>query len=276
MRPSDVVRRATGYLEAHDVSEPSRTAEILMEHTLGVDRAGIYTRTDGLSTSEARRFGRALSLRCTGTPVQHLTGEQPFRSIVLEVRPGVFVPRPETEILVDVALDSIRDVPDAVVVDVGTGTGAVALSIGSERSDVTVFATDISAAAVELARANADRLGLEVTVLGGDGVEPLPAELTGGIDLVVSNPPYLTEEEYATLPPEVRADPKLALVGGTQMHGKLAADAANRLRRGGWLVVEIGADQGAEVASLLRGGYSEVAVWPDLAGRDRVARGRLP
>src|SRR6266566_2987608 len=109
MRPAEILRRATGYLEAHDVEHPGRTAEILMEELLDTDRAGLYTRTEGLSSAEARRFGRALCLRCAGTPLQHLTGEQAFRSISLEIRPGVFIPRPETEVLVDVALDVLRD-----------------------------------------------------------------------------------------------------------------------------------------------------------------------
>src|SRR5437867_4378812 len=149
---------------------------------LGTDRAGLYARTQGLDVREARTFGRALCQRCTGTPLQHLTGEQAFRRITLEVRPGVFVPRPETEVLVGLALAEVGGVPGPLVVDVGTGTGAVALSVKHQRPDATVFATDLSAEAVDLARSNASRLGLAVTVLEGDLLDPLPAELLGRVD----------------------------------------------------------------------------------------------
>ncbi|MDP9295836.1 MAG: peptide chain release factor N(5)-glutamine methyltransferase [Actinomycetota bacterium] len=275
MRPSEVLHRATGYLEAHDVEHARRTAEILMEEILGTDRAGLYTRTEGLSSAEARRFGRSLCRRCMGTPVQHLTGAQAFRSISLEVRPGVFIPRPETEVLVDVALHSIRDAVQPMVVDVGTGTGAVALSIKAERSDAIVYATDLSPEAVRLARANAQRLDLDVTVLEGDVLESLPLEVSD-VALVVSNPPYLTGEELAAAPREVRADPDLALLGATAMHRRLATDAASRLRPGGWLVLEIGEAQAEEVATALEERYVDVSVLRDLAGRDRVVRGRRP
>ncbi|MDP9243127.1 MAG: peptide chain release factor N(5)-glutamine methyltransferase, partial [Actinomycetota bacterium] len=196
--------------------------------------------------------------------------------ISLEVRPGVFIPRPETEVLVDVALDAIGDVARPVVVDVGTGTGAVALSVKAERPDAIVYATDLSAEAVKLARANADRLALEVTIIQGDALEPLPDDLSD-VALVVSNPPYLTGEELNGAPREVRADPELSLLGGTTMHRRLAASAASRLRPAGSLVLEIGASQGEEVAAALRAeGYFDVSVGLDLAGRDRVVRGRRP
>src|SRR2546428_9554918 len=118
---------------------------------LGVDRATLYTRAEGLSPEEARTFGRALCQRCTGTPLQHLTGEQAFRRITLAVRPGVFVPRPETEVLVGLAMDELGDREDPVVADVGTGTGAIALAIMDERPGATVFATDLSPEAADLA-----------------------------------------------------------------------------------------------------------------------------
>ena len=131
MRPSEVLRRASRYLEVHGVESPRETAEVLLQHVLATDRAGIYSRPEGLSSAEARAFGRALCRRCTGEPVQHVTGRQQFRRLELEVRPGVFVPRPETEVLVDVALDAIRDLEGPVVVDVGTGTAAI-FSTGAE------------------------------------------------------------------------------------------------------------------------------------------------
>jgi release factor glutamine methyltransferase len=247
-----------------------------MMHVLGTDRAGLYSRTDGLDTREARMFGRAICQRCTGTPLQHLTGEQAFRRIVLEVRPGVFVPRPETEVLVGHALLAIGDVEDPVVVDVGTGTGAIALAAKNERPDATVYATDRSAEAVELAASNARRLGLDVHVLEGDLLSPLPDELRGWVDLVVSNPPYITREEYEDLPPEVKADPELALLGGLDVFERLSAEALRWLRDGGVLAVETGASQGGAIAEALARSFMDVRVEPDLAGRDRVVLARRP
>lgn len=276
MRPSEVLARATRYLERHGVPSARTNAEVLLMHVLGTDRGDLYARAEGLDAREARMFGRALCQRCAGTPLQHLTGEQAFRGIVLEVRPGVFVPRPETEVLVDVGLRTVRDAESPVVVDVGAGSGAVALAVKNERPDAKVLATDLSPEAVELTCANVARLGLEVDVREGDLLEPLPPELRGWVDLVLCNPPYVTLEEYADLPPEVRAEPALALLGGIEVHERLAAQALRWLRDGGALAVEIGEGQGQAVSDLLRRSFADVRVHADLAGRDRVVVGRRP
>jgi release factor glutamine methyltransferase len=276
MKPSDLVRRSAAYLEAHGVESPWPTAEALLMHFLHTDRAGLYTRTDGLDTKTARLFGRALCQRCQGAPLQYLTGEQQFMELVLKVAPGVFVPRPETERLVEVALELTESVRAPLVIDVGTGTGALALAIKRRRPDARVLATDISPDAVKVARSNADRLDLEVEVLLGDLIDPVPRQVAGAVDLVVSNPPYITEEEYESLPEEVKAEPYEALVGGTDVHRRLATEAAEWLRPGGWLVMEIGADQGSIVRRVFREHLSAVEILPDLAGRDRIVKGRVP
>jgi len=276
VRPTEVLRRSARYLERHGVESPDVTAEALLLHVLGVDRAALHTRTEGLSAAEARTFGRALCQRCAGTPLQHLTGEQGFRRLTITVRPGVFVPRPETEVLVSAALEELGAQDDPVVADVGTGTGAIALAIKDERPGATVFATDRSPEAVELARANADRLGLDVHVLEGDLLEPLPADLRGWVDLVVANPPYVSAGDVDDLPAEVRADPRLALVGGPEVYERLAAGALRWLRDDGVLAVEIDARAGDEVVAILRRSLGAVRVLPDLAGRDRVVVGRRP
>ena len=252
MRPAEVVRRGADYLVRHDVEGPLASAEQLMMSVLGTDRAGVYARTEGLSSAEARAYGRLLCRRCVGTPTQHLTGEAGFRRLVLEVRPGVFVPRPETESLVDVALallgDRGADAP--LVVDVGTGTGAVALSIADEHPSARVVATDVSSDAVVLARANADRLGLGIDVRRGDLLGPLDETWRGTVDLVVSDPPYLDPAWADELSAEVLADPPLALFGDLGLYERLFASA--------------------------RAGFRDVAVHPDLAGRDRVVAGLAP
>ena len=276
MRPVELIRRSERYLAAHGVESPRETAETLLMHVLRTDRAGLYARTEALDLTTARRFGHALCLRCKGTPLQHLTGEQQFVDLRLEVEPGVFIPRPETEIVVEVALDALRGRASPRVVDVGTGTGAIALAIARSRPDASVLATDVSEVAVRLARRNARRLGLAVEVLLGGLLAPIPLDSRGRLDLIVSNPPYVGQGEYASLPREVRAEPFEALVGETHVHGQLAREAPQWLAPGGWLVVEIGADQGQQVQALLGQGLVDVEVLPDLAGRDRVVRGRRP
>jgi release factor glutamine methyltransferase len=276
MRPSEVLVRAADYLERHGVESPRATAEALLTYFLDTDRAGLYARAEGLDTRTARLYGRALCQRCHGVPLQYLTGEQQFLDLVLGVAPGVFVPRPETEVLVERALEVLDGRSAPAVVDVGTGTGAIALAIARRRPDARVVATDLSPEAVAVARANASRHALEVEVLEGDLLDSVPTDLRGRLDLVVSNPPYVTREEYEDLPPEVRAEPEEALMGGTEVHRRLAEEASAWLRPGGWVLVEIGSGQADEVASLLSGSFERVEVLSDLTGRDRVVRARLP
>jgi release factor glutamine methyltransferase len=275
VRPAEVVARSADYLDRHGVEEPRATAEALLQYFLGTDRAGLYARAEGLDTRTARQFGRALCQRCHGVPLQYLTGEQQFFDLVLGAAPGVFVPRPETEVVVERALEVLPDGDGGVAVDVGTGTGAIALAIKRFRPATRVLAIDRSGDAAAVARANASRHALDVEVLEGDLLEPLPSDLRGMVDLVVSNPPYVGREEYDALPPEVRAEPYEALVGGTDVHRRLAEEAPGWLRAGGWLVMEMGDEQAEEVRNVLAGRFDSVDVLPDLAGRDRVVRGRL-
>ena len=276
MRPAEVVRRSAEYLARHGVESPVPTAERLLSHALGTDRTGIYAR-EGLTSQEARLFGRALCRRCAGEPLQHVTGAQGFRRLVLRTRPGVFVPRPETEVLVQAALDGLAGVSAPVVVDVATGSGAVALAIADERPDATVFATDLSAEAVALARENAGLLGLRVTAFEGDLLGPLPGDLLGRVDMVVCNPPYVAPDARDSLPPDVLAEPPLALFGGIELYERLFEQAARWLRPGGFVAVEI--EEGAAgvvTEAAAREGFEQPAVRRDLTGRDRVVTGRRP
>ena len=275
MRPAEVVRRGADYLARHDVDASLVAAEQLMMVVLGTDRAGVYARNEGLRAGEARAYGRALCRRCTGTPLQHLMGTTGFRGLELAVRPGVFVPRPETEVLVEIALERLDGVRAPVVVDVGTGSGAVALAIKHERPDAAVYATDASEDAVALARHNAALLGLGVVVERGDFLAPLPAGLP--VDLVASNPPYVPVVEEPRLPPEVRADPRAAVFGGPDIYRRLFAEAAARLVPRGVVVVEIHEAAARDVGEIAgAAGFVEVEVHRDLAGRDRVIGARRP
>ena len=275
MRPAEVVRRGADYLARHGVEASRAEAEALMLRVLRVDRATMFTREMGLSTGEAKAYGRALCRRCTGTPLQHLTGEQVFRGLVLEVRAGVFVPRPETEVLVEVAL-GLTTRPDPVVVDLCTGSGAVALSMASERPGARVFATDLSDESVVLAKANAHRLGLTITVERGDLFGPLPNDLRGRVDVVVANPPYVPTDREAELAPEVRAEPALALFGDPSFTQRVFVDAVGWMGPLGAIAVEIEETTSASiVASARAAGFVDVRVHRDLAGRDRVVSGRM-
>lgn len=274
-RPSEVLARAEGYLERHGVASPRVSAEVLLAHVLGIDRARLYVRESPLDADEARAFGRALCLRCEGTPLQHLTGEQSFRHLDIEVRQGVFIPRPETELLVEHALETVAGIDAPRVVDVGTGTGAIALSIRAERPDARVVAIDRSPAALALARDNARRLGLEIDVRAGDLLDDVGQREDGTFDLVISNPPYVRPEHYADLPEEVRRDPYEALVGGIEVTRRIVAGAKRLLRPGRALLLEIGDDQAEEIRGLL-GDWAGVNTLPDLVGRPRIVVARRP
>jgi release factor glutamine methyltransferase len=227
---------------------------------------------------EAER--RSLSLarrRAAGEPLQYVTGVAGFRNLELTVGPGVFIPRPETELVVDRALGHL---PEAgVAVDVGTGSGAIALAIADERPDARVLATESSAAALKWARANRARLSLAVELYHCDLLSGLPQSVRGRVDVVVSNPPYVAPEETNSLPPEVLGhEPHEALFAGahgTRSLRRIARLARSWLRPGGWLVVEIGAAQ-EELARVLldENGYVDASVQTDYNGRPRIAAGR--
>jgi release factor glutamine methyltransferase len=276
VRPAQVVERAAEYLERHGVGSPVPTAERLLSHVLGTDRSGMYAR-EGLSSQEAKLFGRALCRRCVGEPLQHVTGEQGFRRLTLRVRPRVFVPRPETEVLVQVALEGMAEMTTPVVVDVATGSGVVALAIKDERPDAVVYAIDLSPDAVALARENAEALDLGVTVFEGDLLSPLPNELRGVLDAVVCNPPYVALEARDSLPPEVLAEPALAVFGGIELYERLFPQAFASLRPGGLVAVEIEESAAVSVSGAAeQAGFVELSVRRDLTGRDRVVSGRRP
>jgi release factor glutamine methyltransferase len=273
MRAADVLRRGTDYLARHAVEGPRANAEALLEHVLGMDRTTLLTTTRAPDADESRAYGRALCRRASGTPLQHLTGEHAFRHLVVAVRPGVFVPRPETEILVDVALATVERIASPCVADVCTGSGVVALSIAQERPDARVVASDVGEEAVALARHNAATLGLAVDVRRGDLLEAID----GPLDLVTCNPPYVSPDSRDSLPPEVLADPALAVFGGPEIVERLYAEAETRLTRGAAVVVEIEESTGETIVGLARdAGYVDATVHLDLAGRPRVVSARRP
>jgi release factor glutamine methyltransferase len=277
MRPAEVVARGARYLERHGVESAEANAEQLMMTVLGVDRAGVFGSDRPLTATEAKAFGRALCRRCTGTPLQHITGSAGFRGLNLLVRRGVFVPRPETEILVEEALARVARKGAPVVVDACTGAGAIALAIAAEHPGARVLATDLSPEAVSLASENARLSALDVELSPGDLLDPVPVDLRGRVDLVTCNPPYVPESRRGELSPEVAAEPDLALYGEDEIYRRLFAQAAEVLTPGGWVVVEIEETRSEAVMALARStGLTDVSVRKDLNGRPRVVCARRP
>ncbi len=276
LSPAQALHVSEGYLRRHEVESPRRTAELLLMHVRRTDRAGLYVGRNGLTREEAAWLKKALSERASGVPLQHVVERQQFMDLDLHVRPGVFIPRPETERLVEAALELLHErLAEPLVLDVGTGTGAIALAIKRFVPGARVIATDVSAAAVEVARKNSQQLGLDVEVVQGDLLDPVPREFRGEVDVLVSNPPYVNAEEYDSLPAEVKAEPREALVGGTEFHRRLVDAAVDWLTPGGWLLTEIGDDQADEVRRLFDEQFSDVQVLTDFAGRSRIVRGSL-
>ena len=257
MTARDALREAERRLAAAGLDTPRVDAELLVAHALGVSRAGLYADLDapvaGLDSLLARREARE--------PLAYVLGEWGFRRLTLMTDARALVPRPETEIVVERALALIADSDAPRVLDVGVGSGAIALSLKDERPDARVTAVDVSTDALALARENAARLGLDIE-LREEGVDAA-AE---GWELVVSNPPYV--ETLEGLEPELDYEPERALIG-SGFHARIARTARTR-----FLVLEVGDGQAAEVARTLEAaGYRDVRITADLAGRDRVVEG---
>lgn len=268
------------YFERGGVENPRRSAEWLLSAATGLSRLELYAFHDRALTPEERASFRAgIERRAAGEPLQYVTGEMPFRHIVLSVRPGVFIPRPETEVLVDAALEALPE--GGLAIDLCTGSGAIALSLAYERAGARVFATEIVSATAEVARGNAERCGVSdrVEVLDGDLFAPLHAGLRGTVDVVASNPPYIPTADLADLPAEVgEFEPRVALDGGADgldTVRRIADEARSWLRPGGTLVLETDTERVKDTAALLSEWYEVVEVRRDLTGRDRIAIGRM-
>jgi release factor glutamine methyltransferase len=266
--------RAVERLTDAGCETPRVDAEHLLAHVLRTARSGLYA--DGtrvLSEEETAAFERLVARREGREPVAYVLGEWGFRRLTVRVDRRVLVPRPETEVVVERCLALIRDRPEPLVLDVGTGSGAIALAVADEHPSAHVTGFEVSADALALARENVELTGLGIELMRGDLFDGLPS---GPWDAVVSNPPYVRPEEVESLSTEVREfEPRAALVG--EGATEAVADAARKvLRPGGALVLESADGEAARIASLLRDlGYRDIRVTPDLTGRDRVVEGLL-
>ncbi|HEX9696648.1 MAG TPA: peptide chain release factor N(5)-glutamine methyltransferase [Actinomycetota bacterium] len=278
---AELLARAESALDEAGVDTPKGDAQWIAAHVLGVNRTSLLAHPERVVELETAEHLEALvARRAEREPLGYVLGTVSFRGLVMEVGPGVFVPRPETEVTAARAIVRARERgPRPCVVDVCAGSTAIALAVAAEVPNARVFATEASAAARGWALRNLARTGLRVTLLPGDLFDPLHPALGGAVDVIVSNPPYVPQGEWERLPEEVRAyEPRDALVGGADgldVVMRIIADAPRWLTHGGWLVLELGEDQAERVAKLLGTvGYDSVEIGPDLAGRERVVEGR--
>ena len=257
-------------------------AEWLLAHVLGVERWMLHLEPErGVSEGARARVSALLARRRRGEPLQHLLGWEGFCGLRLRVTPEALIPRPETELLVEWAVEILRPagVSPRRVIDLGTGSGAIACALAHWLPHVSVVGIDISAEALAVARENIRALGFEgrVRLVQGDLCAPLASALA---DLVIANPPYIASRDLETLPPEVREwEPRLALDGGPDgmaFHRRILAEAPEYLKAGGWLLMEVGEEQAETLAGLLAlgGAFEAVQVRRDLRGVDRMLGAR--
>lgn len=274
------VDRGRARLTALGIAAAGLEACVLFEHAAGFDRAALLARgREPVAPGAAQRYEQFLGERARRIPLAYITGEREFWSLRLRVDRRVLVPRPETETLVEAALERID--PGTRVADVGTGSGAIVIALAHELGSGVFIGTDRSAPALAVAQANAAEHGLEerIEFLEGDLLDPLSGR-HGLLDALVSNPPYIPTAELGALEPEVRDfEPRAALDGGSDglaLIARLVAGAPPLLRCGGWLLLEIGAGQAAAVRALLRrtGCFDDISTRRDLAGIERVVAAR--
>ncbi len=274
MTSREQLSSAADELQKAGCPSPRVDAEWLLAHVLGVTRTELASNgTRSLSAEEEQRFRALVARRAGREPLAYVLGEWGFRGLMLRVDSRVLIPRPETESLVERSLELIAEISEPRVLDVGVGSGAIALAIAQEHPGSRVVATDNSPEALAVAEENRSRAGLTVELVRGE----LFAGQEGPYDLVVSNPPYVAPDEIDQLEPEVAAwEPRAALVacGATEA---IAEEARERLVPGGWLVLETGDGKAGAVAALLeRLGYEDVAIGEDLGGNERIVEGRKP
>ncbi|MCC8142270.1 MAG: peptide chain release factor N(5)-glutamine methyltransferase [Lachnospiraceae bacterium] len=269
-------KQAAKALSSAGIEQAETESRLLMEYATQTE-SGFYLlhREDDMSPGEEESYFALIGARCTRIPLQHLTGEQEFMGLKFLVNENVLIPRQDTEVLAERAVSFLTGAEGARVLDLGTGSGCLAVSIKAFCPNAAVCGSDIFSEALQVAEENARRNQTEITWIKSD----LFAEIEGQFDLIVSNPPYIPTNVIGTLMPEVRDhDPRAALDGGPDgldFYRRILAGCGEHLQPGGRLLFEIGQEQGEAVTALMReNGFAEIEVTPDLTGADRVVTGR--
>ena len=269
-----ILKWSEQYFGSHGAETPRLDAEVLLSYLLGQKRIFLYVHFDQpLTAEELARYREMVKRRAAGEPVAYICGEKEFMGLTFKVTLAVLVPQPDTETLVEAAIERLRGKKSLRVADICTGSGAIALALAHYLPETSVAATDISADAVSIAKENAESLGLSerVEFREGDLLAPLSGE---PFDAIVSNPPYIPSAEIAGLPREVRAEPIIALDGGADgldFYRRLVHESAALLKDGGFLAVECGDTQAGAIAEMaVTGGFGRTEIVHDLADKERV------
>lgn len=277
---SQAVFEGSVFLKENGVDSPRLDAEIILGHTLGISRLKIITEgAAGMDEEMYARYMRLISLRGKGTPSAYLTGQKEFMGINFEVRPGVLIPRDDTEIIVQRVIEECRVYKDGIrIADVCCGSGAIGISIAKNVNNASVIMTDIASEALEVSSRNVMLNGVSdrVKVVGGDLLEPVKNEL---FDIIVSNPPYIPSGEINYLQREVRDyEPRIALDGGSdglEFYRRLIPDTAQCIKPGGILALEIGFNQASDIENIMSSSrFISIEVLKDLSGLNRCIIGR--
>jgi release factor glutamine methyltransferase len=273
---SSLLRDATAQLRAAGVASARWEAERLAAHAFDVRWGDLWVRLrEDVAEETAQRLNGFVDRRAGGEPLAYILCSTIFYGREIAVGPGVLVPRPETETLVEAALELVADVPDPRIVDVGTGTGAVAIALAVERSGAEVWGTDISERALEWAELNVGSAGVDVHLVRGDLFDGIPANMKGSFDLVVSNPPYIADG--TELPADVMSEPDQALFGGpdgADVMLRLVDQGVEWLKASGALALEVGTPDQARLVAEVLTAWTDVAIREDRGGRARVVTAR--
>lgn len=267
-----IIQWLAGYLEKKGVSEPRLNAEHLIAHILKSKRLDLYLNYDRpMTQAQLDSLKPLIKRRANREPLQYILGNQPFRNVDIKVNKDVLIPRPETEILVEKALEKIPADSEMNILELGAGSGAISASMADERKNIRITAVDVSPTALEIAKVNIEPFKDRIKLLCGNLYEPV----TGNkFDLIISNPPYAKTSWWDTLEPEVREyEPKSAILAGEDgldFYRKIINDAPGFLNIGGWLVLEMGDDQSGKICDLAEKHFAKIEIYKDFNNMDRV------
>lgn len=278
MNIKEILNRTDEFLSERGIESPRLDAEVLLADLLDIERINLYVKFDyPLKSSELKEYRKRIKKRAKRIPVAYIIGRKEFMSLEFDISESVLIPRPETENLVEEVISYCREneLKDAQIIDIGTGSGAVAVSLAHYLKDAKVVGVDISAEAVKIARNNAEKFELEerLSIVQSNLLEGFIKRDIKGIDIIVSNPPYISDAEMEELPPEVKKEPETALKAGREgldFYKKLIPQAGEVLKDGGKIFLEIGSSQAEAVKEIFVDNWQDLKVIKDYADRDRI------